>query len=198
MSERRSASVKRTTRETDISVSIELDSLRESSIQSGVPFSDHMTSAFSRHGRVAMELSCKGDTHIDDHHSVEDIGICLGKALLRALGDRAGITRFGFASVPMDDALAQVSIDISGRPWFSYDGPELAGKIGAYDAELTKEFLQSLAFNAQLNLHVEVRRGTNAHHIHEAVFKSLGVALRIAASVDPSLEGAVPSTKGVL
>ena len=198
MSERRSASVKRTTRETDISVSIELDSLRESSIQSGVPFFDHMISAFSRHGRVAMELSCKGDTHIDDHHSVEDIGICLGKALLRALGDRAGITRFGFASVPMDDALAQVSIDISGRPWFSYDGPELAGKIGAYDAELTKEFLQSLAFNAQLNLHVEVRRGTNAHHIHEAVFKSLGVALRIAASVDPSLEGAVPSTKGVL
>ena len=198
MSERRSASVKRTTRETDISVSIELDSLRESSIQSGVPFFDHMISAFSRHGRVAMELSCKGDTHIDDHHSVEDIGICLGKALLRALGDRAGITRFGFASVPMDDALAQVSIDISGRPWFSYDGPELAGKIGAYDAELTKEFLQSLAFNAQINLHVEVRRGTNAHHIHEAVFKSLGVALRIAASVDPSLEGAVPSTKGVL
>ena len=198
MSERRSAAVKRTTRETDISVSIELDSLRESSIQSGVPFFDHMISAFSRHGRVAMELSCKGDTHIDDHHSVEDIGICLGKALLRALGDRAGITRFGFASVPMDDALAQVSIDISGRPWFSYDGPELAGKIGAYDAELTKEFLQSLAFNAQINLHVEVRRGTNAHHIHEAVFKSLGVALRIAASVDPSLEGAVPSTKGVL
>ena len=198
MSERRRAAVTRTTRETDISVSIELDSLRESSIQSGVPFFDHMISAFSRHGRVAMELSCKGDTHIDDHHSVEDIGICLGKALLRALGDRAGITRFGFASVPMDDALAQVSIDISGRPWFSYDGPELAGKIGAYDAELTKEFLQSLAFNAQLNLHVEVRRGTNAHHIHEAVFKSLGVALRIAASVDPSLEGAVPSTKGVL
>ena len=198
MSERRSASVKRTTRETDISVSIELDSLRESSIQSGVPFFDHMISAFSRHGRVAMELSCKGDTHIDDHHSVEDIGICLGKALLRALGDRAGITRFGFASVPMDDALAQVSIDISGRPWFSYDGPELTGKIGAYDAELTREFLQSLAFNAQINLHVEVRRGTNAHHIHEAVFKSLGVALRIAASVDPSLEGAVPSTKGVL
>ena len=198
MSERRSAAVKRTTRETDISVSIELDSLRESSIQSGVPFFDHMISAFSRHGRVAMELSCKGDTHIDDHHSVEDIGICLGKAILRALGDRAGITRFGFASVPMDDALAQVSIDISGRPWFSYEGPDLAGKIGAYDAELTKEFLQSLAFNAQLNLHVEVRRGTNAHHIHEAVFKSLGVALRIAASVDPSLEGAVPSTKGVL
>ena len=198
MSERRSASVKRTTRETDISVSIELDSLRESSIQSGVPFFDHMISAFSRHGRVAMELSCKGDTHIDDHHSVEDIGICLGKALLRALGDRAGITRFGFASVPMDDALAQVSIDISGRPWFSYDGPELAGKIGAYDAELTKEFLQSLAFNAQINLHVEVRRGANAHHIHEAIFKSLGVALRTAASIDPSLEGAVPSTKGVL
>lgn len=198
MSERRSAAVKRTTRETDISVSIELDSLRESSIQSGVPFFDHMISAFSRHGRVAMELSCKGDTHIDDHHSVEDIGICLGKAILRALGDRAGITRFGFASVPMDDALALVSIDISGRPWFSYDGPELAGKIGNYDAELTKEFLQSLAFNAQLNLHVDVRRGANAHHIHEAIFKSLGVALRIAASIDPTLEGAVPSTKGVL
>lgn len=198
MSERRSAAVKRTTRETDISVSIELDSLRESSIQSGVPFFDHMMSAFSRHGRVAMDLSCKGDTHIDDHHSVEDIGICLGKALLRALGDRAGITRFGFASVPMDDALAQVSIDISGRPWFSYEGPELAGKIGAYDAELTKEFLQALAFNAQINLHVEIRRGSNAHHIHEAVFKSLGVALRTAASIDPTLEGAVPSTKGVL
>ena len=198
MNERRNASVKRATRETDISLTVELDSLEESSIQSGVPFFDHMLSSFSRHGRVRLGLECRGDTHVDDHHSVDDIGICLGKAILRALGDRAGITRFGFASIPMDDALVQVSIDLSGRPWFSYDGPGLGRKIGSYDAELTKEFLQSLAFNAQMNLHVDVRRGENAHHIHEAVFKSLGVALRLAASIDPSLGGAVPSTKGVL
>lgn len=198
MSERRSASVKRTTRETDISLTIELDSTSESSIKSGVPFFDHMLSSFSRHGRISLNLTCVGDTHVDDHHSVEDIGICLGKALGRALSDRAGISRFGFASIPMDDALCQVSIDISGRPWFSYDGPELKGKIGAYDAELTREFLQAVAFNAGINLHVELRRGDNAHHIHEAIFKSLGVALRTAAAIDPSLGGAVPSTKGVL
>jgi imidazoleglycerol-phosphate dehydratase len=198
MGDHRSATVKRTTHETDISIAIELDSLKESSIKSGVPFFDHMLSSFARHGRISIDLCCKGDTHIDDHHSVEDIGICLGKALLRALGDRAGITRFGFASIPMDDALARVSIDISGRPWFHYDGPELRGKIGAYDAELTKEFLQSVAFNAQINLHVDLVRGDNAHHIHEAIFKSFGVALRLAAAVDPSLEGSVPSTKGVL
>jgi len=198
MSEKRSASVKRTTRETDIAVVLELDSIKESSIKSGVAFFDHMISSFSRHGRISLDLLCAGDVHIDDHHSVEDIGICIGKALDRALGDRAGIVRFGFASIPMDDALCQVSIDLSGRPWFNYEGPSLKGKIGSYDAELTKEFMYAFAMNAGINLHVDLIRGSNAHHIHEAIFKSVGVAVKNAAAVDPSLGGAVPSTKGVL
>jgi imidazoleglycerol-phosphate dehydratase len=193
----RSGSFERTTSETSISVKLALGSSAISVISSGVPFFDHMLSAFSRHGRFALELECKGDTHIDDHHSVEDCGICIGTALQRALGDKAGINRFGFASVPMDETLAQVSIDLSGRAYFVYSGPELEGYISAYNAELTREFLYALAMNCGCNLHVQVVYGSNRHHIHEAIFKALGVALRQAVERSRGFD-AVPSTKGVL
>lgn len=191
----RKARINRKTAETDISLLFELDTEEPSQISSGVPFFDHMLSALTRHGRFRMELVCKGDTHIDDHHSVEDIGICMGLALQKALGNKAGIARFGSSSVPMDESLARVSLDLSGRAAFRYTGPELTGVVGAYAEELTAEFLRAFAANALINLHVEVPYAENRHHLHEAVFKALAVALRGAVRVEGS---AVPSTKGVL
>jgi imidazoleglycerol-phosphate dehydratase len=188
----------RRTKETDISVTLELDSVRESVIATGVPFFDHMLNSFARHGRMNLDLTCKGDYHIDDHHSVEDTGICLGAALKEALGDKAGITRFGTASVPMDDSLCHVSIDISGRPYFKYTGDPLKGYIGAYNEELTLEFLYALSLNAGINLHVVLDYGENRHHIHESIFKSFAFAFYSAARIDSILKGEIPSTKGVL
>jgi imidazoleglycerol-phosphate dehydratase len=194
----RKSEITRQTSETDIKLSLKLGSIEKSKIDTGVPFLDHMMGAIAKHGRMCIDLKCKGDTHIDDHHSVEDIGICFGKALKEALGDKAGIVRFGFSSVPMDEALCQASIDLSGRSYFVYQGPELNGYIGKYDEELTKEFLYSLAANAEMNLHVNVVAGQNRHHIHEAIFKSLAVAIYKAYTYDKLLGNQVLSTKGTI
>ncbi|HNX59256.1 MAG TPA: imidazoleglycerol-phosphate dehydratase HisB [Spirochaetota bacterium] len=194
----RKGAFERSTKETVISVSIQLGSAGESRIDSGVPFFDHMISSFSKHGMMELVLSCKGDTHIDDHHSVEDIGIVMGKAFALALGDKKGISRFGFASVPMDDSLCQVSVDLSGRPYFRYEGVKLEGKINRYDEELTNEFLYAFSTNSGANIHVNLLYGENRHHIHEAIYKALGLALRNAYTIDPMRAGEIPSTKGTL
>ena len=196
--ETRRATVERRTRETDITLSLAIPSLEESAIQSGVPFFDHMLSAMTRHGRFHMNLQCDGDYEVDDHHSVEDIGLCLGKALKEALGEKRGITRFGDATVPMDDALATVAIDLSGRPFFRYEGMELQGYVGRYSEELTPEFLRSMATTGEMNLHVKVHYGSNRHHIHEAIFKALGIALYKAMAIDPFLQEEILSTKGTI
>ncbi|MBP7735918.1 MAG: imidazoleglycerol-phosphate dehydratase HisB [Spirochaetes bacterium] len=194
----RKGSVKRKTKETDIALELILDSVEKSEIASGVPFFDHMLESMSKHGRFRLTLSCKGDNDIDDHHSVEDIGICLGQALKQALGDKAGIVRFGDVTIPMDDALTLVAVDLSGRPFYKYTGPLLNGSIATYSEELTDEFLRALAMNAGINLHVMVYYGQNKHHVHETIFKALGISLYRAASRDLGLKGEVPSTKGTI
>lgn len=194
----RSGNFERTTKETDIKVSITLSHAGESSIDSGIPFFDHMLSAMAKHGLMKVDLTCKGDLAVDGHHTVEDIGICLGQAITRALGGKRGIKRFGFASVPMDESLCEVSIDISGRPYFVYNGPSLDGLIGLYSGELTREFLLAFATNAGLNLHVNLAYGDNKHHMQEAIFKALGRALREACSLDAERPDEIPSTKGSL
>jgi imidazoleglycerol-phosphate dehydratase len=194
----RKGSISRKTKETDITVELLLDSVQKSDIQSGVPFFDHMLDSMSRHGRFRLTLTCRGDREVDDHHSVEDIGICTGLAFKQALGDKAGIVRFGDATIPMDDALTMVAVDISGRPFYKYTGPMLNGSIATYNEELTDEFLRAFAINAGVNLHVMVYYGQNKHHVHETIFKALGIAMYKAACTDDSLEGEVPSTKGIL
>lgn len=194
----RKSEIKRTTAETDITVRLNLDGWQKSAVKTGVPFLDHMLDSMSRHGRFQLEMECRGDYQLDDHHTVEDAGICLGKAFKKALGDKAGIRRFGNAVVPMDDALVQTAVDLSGRSYFQYAGAELRGTIGRYSEELTAEFLRSFASNAEMNLHVILISGENRHHIHEAIFKSLGMALREAFSMDSALNGEIPSTKGAL
>jgi imidazoleglycerol-phosphate dehydratase len=194
----RYALIERKTLETSIRLEIDLDSRQKSVISSGVDFFDHMLNSMSKHGRFYMNLSCKGDTHVDDHHTVEDIGICLGMAFREALGTKAGIRRFGYSMIPMDDALAVSVIDLSGRAYFRYTGSALSGHIKNYSEDLTIEFLRSFSDNAAMNLHVELKSGDNRHHIHEAIFKSVGVALRSAVSMDPDQDGEIPSTKGVI
>jgi imidazoleglycerol-phosphate dehydratase len=194
----RKATITRRTRETDIRLTLGLDSREAARIFTGVPFFDHMLNSMAKHGRFHLDVQCSGDTEVDDHHTVEDVGICLGKALQKALGDKAGIARFGDASIPMDDALAMAVADLSGRAFFRYSGRELKGYISAYSEELTMEFLRAVSSNAEINLHVLVLHGENSHHVHEAIFKALGVALRKACAVDASLEGEVPSTKGTI
>ncbi|HOO72791.1 MAG TPA: imidazoleglycerol-phosphate dehydratase HisB [Spirochaetota bacterium] len=188
----------RKTRETDIVITVTLDSMAESKIDTGVPFFDHMLLTMARHGRFCLNVSCLGDTHVDDHHTVEDIGISMGQAVKAALGNRAGITRFGNALVPMDDALAMAAVDLSGRSYFSYTGEQLRGYIARYSEELTLEFFRSFADNAGLNLHLNLLNGTNRHHIHEALFKAVSRALYQAMSIDRSLDGAIPSEKGTI
>jgi len=194
----RTAAIDRKTSETDISIKLILDSIEPSVINSGVSFFDHMLKSMSRHGRFHLKLTCKGDVHIDDHHSVEDIGICLGKAFKEALGDKAGIKRFGNSIIPMDESLTMVAIDISGRPFFKYSGTELKGNVKSYSEELTLEFLRAFSDNSGINLHVVQKYGDNRHHIHESIFKALGVALNSAVSIDPSIKGEIPSTKGMI
>lgn len=194
----RKSKITRKTKETDISLELELESFRESAIDSGVPFFDHMLNAMARHGALYIDLKCKGDTDVDDHHSVEDIGIVIGAALKEALADKAGITRFGDALIPMDDALSQCALDISGRPLFACAGPISDGYIGSYNCELTVEFFRALATGAGINLHIRVLAGDNKHHIHEAVFKSFGRALREAVKIDLAMGSKIPSTKGVI
>ncbi len=193
----RNATVERKTAETSIALTLALDGKGKSHIATGIGFFDHMLTLFTAHGLLDLDLKCDGDLDIDGHHSVEDIGIALGIAVKQALGDKAGICRYGTFYLPMDEALAFVSLDISGRPFLVYDGGEMAPMIGSYDTQLTEEFLRAFAVNAGITLHVRVLYGTNSHHKVEAIFKALGHALRIAVTKDPKIEG-VLSTKGVL
>ena len=190
--------VERKTSETDIRVELNLDKISGSNIETGIPFFDHMLNSMMRHGRFTASIKCRGDIEIDDHHTVEDIGICLGRAFKEAMGDKAGIKRFASVTIPMDDALTLVSVDLSGRAFFKYTGSELKGYIKEYSEELTLEFLRSFSDNAQVNLHVEQKYGDNRHHIHESIYKALGIALYNGCTIDESLGGGIPSTKGEL
>ena len=194
----RKAEVARKTSETDIRILLDIDSPVKSDIHSGVPFLDHMLDSMSRHGRFHVGITCAGDLKVDDHHSVEDVGIALGEAFRKAAGDKAGITRFGESVVPMDDALVLAACDISGRGYFKYTGSPLNGCIGTYNCELTVEFFRSFAVNFGINLHIRLLDGDNRHHIHEAIFKSVGISMGRALAPDPSALGKVPSTKGSL
>ncbi len=197
MGDARSSKVLRKTGETDIDLTICLDGKGHTDIDSGIGFFDHMLTLFTVHGHFDMVLSCKGDINVDGHHSVEDIGIALGQAVKEALGDKAGINRYGTFFMPMDESLILVSLDISNRPYLVYDGGEMAPMIGDYDTELTEEFLRAFAFNAGITLHVKVLYGKNSHHKVEGIFKALGHALHIASSKNPEVQG-VLSTKGML
>lgn len=195
----RSANIIRETKETKIDLTIDLDGTGRGDIASGIGFFDHMLNLFTAHGRFDMVLNCDGDTEVDGHHSVEDIGIALGQAVQKALGDKKGITRYGTFFLPMDETLVMVSLDISGRPFLVYDaGGAMAPMIGQYDTELTEEFLRAFAFNAGITLHVKVMYGTNSHHKVEAIFKALGHALHDAVRINPETADEIPSTKGVL
>ncbi|GFZ94436.1 imidazoleglycerol-phosphate dehydratase [Paenibacillus marchantiophytorum] len=193
----RSASVVRRTNETDIALKFEVDGTGISELQTDVPFLNHMLDLFTKHGQFNLNVNAKGDIEIDDHHTVEDIGICLGQTLREALGDKRGIKRYASVFVPMDEALAQVVIDISNRPHFEYRAQYPSQNVGSFDTQLVQEFLWKLALEARITLHVIVHYGQNTHHMVEAVFKALGRALDEATSIDPRVQG-VPSTKGVL
>jgi imidazoleglycerol-phosphate dehydratase len=192
----RTADIERNTKETQISLKLSLDG-GESSASTGVGFLDHMLDLLARHGRLGIQLEAKGDLETGSHHTTEDVGIVLGQAIDQALGDRSGIRRYGSSLVPMDEALAECAIDVSGRPFtdFAADLPDVT--IAGYEAELTEEFFRAVATNAKLTLHLWVRSGSNAHHMIEAAFKAFGRALREAVSIDPDEPG-VPSTKGTL
>ncbi len=193
----RQAKIHRKTHETDISLDLTLESNEESSIDSGIPFFDHMLSHVVKHGKLCLKLKCTGDLEIDGHHSVEDIGISLGQALKEALGDRKGIRRYGHFSLPMEETLANVALDLSNRPHLLYDTPLDTEKIGDFDVELIKEFFRALSLNAGITLHINVLYGENLHHIAEGIFKSFGHALKEAVSIDPDIKG-VLSTKGMI
>ncbi|BDG37438.1 imidazoleglycerol-phosphate dehydratase HisB [Saccharococcus caldoxylosilyticus] len=193
----RHASISRTTKETDIQLEFVIDGEGKAELDTGVPFLTHMLDLFTKHGHFNLTVKAKGDTEVDDHHTTEDIGICLGQALREALGDKKGIKRYGNAFVPMDEALAQVVVDLSNRPHFEFRGQFPSQKVGTFDVELVHEFLWKLALEARMNLHVIVHYGRNTHHMIEAVFKALGRALDEATMIDPRVKG-VPSTKGML
>lgn len=195
--QKRVAQIERNTNETQIALSFGIDGAGDSKQDSGVPFLDHMLDLFTRHGHFDLTVKAKGDIEIDYHHTVEDIGICLGYALREALGDKKGIKRYGNAFVPMDDALAQVVIDISNRPHLEYRATYPSNVVGQFPTELVHEFLWKLALEARINLHVILHYGHNTHHMIEAIFKALGRALDEATTIDPRVKG-VPSTKGVL
>ncbi len=194
---KRKATIKRKTKETDISLSLDLDGSGQVSAETGVGFLDHMLDHIGRHGLFDLEVTATGDLHVDDHHTVEDVGICLGEALAEALSDKKGIRRFGSASVPMDEALADVAVDLSGRAACVCQIPFTGPKIGTFDVELAGEFLRAIAHSGKFNLHVNVRYGGNNHHMAEAAFKALARALSDATRIDKRIKG-VPSTKGKL
>ncbi|MEC1259476.1 imidazoleglycerol-phosphate dehydratase HisB [Bacillus swezeyi] len=193
----RKAERARKTNETDIKLSINIDGEGKADIQTDVPFMTHMLDLFTKHGQFDVSVEAKGDVEIDDHHTTEDIGICLGQALLEALGDKKGIKRYGSSLVPMDEALAQVAVDLSNRPHLEFRAELPSRKVGTFDTELVHEFLWKLALEARMNLHVIVHYGTNTHHMIEAIFKALGRALDEATMIDPRVKG-IPSTKGML
>ena len=194
----RSARINRQTKETNIELTIELDGRGKTMIETGIGFFDHMLNLFASHGRFDLVLNCKGDLEVDGHHTVEDIGIALGQAVREALGDKVGITRYASFYLPMDESLAFVALDISGRSYLVYDGGEMAPMIGSYDSELTEEFLRAFAFNAGITLHAKVLSGSNSHHKVEAIFKALGHALHDAVKINPEAADELPSTKGML
>ena len=193
----RTSKVERKTKETQIIIELNLDGSGRYDIETGVGFFDHMLSHLARHGMCDLAVKASGDLHVDGHHTVEDVGICVGQAITEALGEKRGITRFGFAAVPMEDSLAEVAIDLCGRPSLVYNAEYQTGKIGDFDVELVGEFMRSLSNAARMNLHVNVPYGNNNHHIAEAIFKATGRALRQAVEMD-ARSGEVPSTKGVL
>jgi imidazoleglycerol-phosphate dehydratase len=192
----RTAQVTRKTGETEVHVTLGLDGSGASSIATGVPFLDHMLEQVARHGAFDLTVTANGDTHIDDHHTVEDVGITLGQAFARALGDKKGVNRFGYAYVPLDEALSRVVVDLSGRPMLVFHCPFTAEKIGRFDTQLVREFFQGFANHAAITLHAENLAGVNAHHQAESLFKALARALRMAVALDG--RAAVPSTKGTL
>lgn len=192
----RSYQIIRKTAETEIRLSLNLDGTGKNCIQTGVGFLDHMLTLFAAHGKFDLEVTCKGDTQVDDHHSVEDIGICLGQAFQAALGDKRGITRYGSFLLPMDEALILTAVDISGRSCLCYEMPIPTEKIGSFDTELVEEFLLAFVRNCPMSLHARLLTGKNAHHIVEGLFKSLARSLKAAVALDGS--DAIPSTKGVL
>jgi imidazoleglycerol-phosphate dehydratase len=193
----RSARTERKTSETRVTVAVALDGGLVAA-ETGVPFFDHMLDQLGRHARIGLDIAAHGDLEIDAHHTVEDVGITLGEALTEALGDKRGIARYGDALVPMEEALAQVALDISGRPLLVYEAEVPAESIGQYETVLTEEFLQALCRSAGLTMHVRLVAGRNAHHCVEAIFKAVARALGVAVSIDPRAPGEVPSTKGVL
>lgn len=193
----RNSTIVRKTRETDIRLSVELDGAGKSDLETGVGFLDHMLELFARHGAVDLTVQAEGDRHVDDHHTVEDIGICLGQAVADALGDKQGICRYGAMTLPMDETLVRSVIDLSGRPYFVYRVSIPSPKIGNFDSELVEDFWQAFATNAGCNLHIESFYGRNSHHIAEAVFKATARALRQAVAIDAREQG-IPSTKGSL
>jgi imidazoleglycerol-phosphate dehydratase len=194
----RSGEVERKTKETQIRVKLNLDGKGVAKLSTGIPFLEHMLDQVARHGMLDLEVEAKGDLHIDAHHTVEDIGITLGQAFVKAIGDKSGIRRFGHAYVPLDEALSRVVIDFSGRPGLTYEVKFTRGLIGEFDADLVHEFFQGFVNHAQVTMHIDNLRGDNAHHQCETMFKAFARALRMAAEPDPRAMGSVPSTKGSL
>ena len=194
----RTASVNRNTSETQISVSINLDGKGVGRFDTGVPFLEHMLDQICRHGMIDMDITCKGDLHIDDHHTVEDIGITLGQALKQAIGDKVGIRRYGHSYVPLDEALSRVVLDLSGRPGLTYNVEFTRAVIGRFDVDLFSEFFHGLINHAMMTVHIDQLRGINAHHQAETIFKAFGRALRMALELDPRAPNQIPSTKGCL
>ncbi|MCX8565812.1 MAG: imidazoleglycerol-phosphate dehydratase [Glomeribacter sp. 1016415] len=194
----RHAEIIRHTSETHICVKLNLDGTGRQKLNTGVPFLDHMLDQIARHGLLDLEVEAQGDVHIDDHHTVEDIGIALGQAVARAVGDKAGIRRYGHAYVPLDEALSRVAIDFSGRPGLEFHVPFTRARVGNFDVDLTIEFFRGFVNHAAVTLHIDNLRGINAHHQIETVFKAFGRALRMATELDPRAAGQIPSTKGSL
>ena len=194
----RQASVERDTLETQIQVTVNLDGTGECKLDTGVPFLEHMLDQVARHGLIDLEIKAKGDLHIDAHHTVEDIGITIGQAVAQAIGDKKGIVRYGYAYVPLDEALSRVVIDFSGRPGLEYNVKFERSSIGDFDVDLFHEFFQGFINHANVTLHIDNLSGDNAHHIAETIFKAFGRAVRMAITADPRMQGVMPSTKGSL
>ena len=194
----RTANVERITNETQISVDVNLDGAGQSDLTTGVPFLDHMIDQIARHGLIDISISAQGDLEIDDHHTVEDIGITLGQAINKAVGDKRGIRRYGHAYIPLDEALSRVAIDFSGRPCLIYPVEYPRARIGGFDVDLLSEFFHGFCNHALVTLHIDSLRGENSHHIAETIFKAFGRALRMALEVDPGIGDSIPSTKGSL
>ena len=196
--EARTATVSRDTAETKITVTLNLDGTGQSKLATGIGFFDHMLDQIARHGLIDLDVQCKGDLHIDGHHTVEDVGICIGQAVRQAVGDKKGLTRYGHSYVPLDEALSRVVIDFSGRPGLVLDAHFTSGMVGAFDTQLVYEFFQGFANHALVSLHIDNLKGINAHHQVETIFKAFGRALRMALERDARAAGQIPSTKGTL